>query len=125
MSWADKFNLLNGIVILRLTIALHFIPHVVGKFTEPATLGFFKAAKFNPPATWMYVAGSIETVLTLLLFFDIYTPYVALIAAFHLLVAAAATYKVTKKWIWVVGGIEYCVFWMLTCIALAMPTWPK
>jgi putative oxidoreductase len=124
MSWADKFNLLNGIVILRLTIALHFIPHVVGKFTEPATLGFFKAAKFNPPATWMYVAGSIETVLTLLLFFDIYTPYVALIAAFHLLVAAAATYKVTKKWIWVVGGIEYCVFWMLTCIALAMLTWP-
>jgi putative oxidoreductase len=125
MSWADKFNLLNGIVILRLTIALHFIPHVVGKFTEPATLGFFKAAKFNPPATWMYVAGSIETVLTLLLFFDIYTPYVALIAAFHLLVAATATYKVTKKWIWVVGGIEYCVFWMLTCIALAMLTWPK
>ena len=125
MSWADKFNLLNGIVILRLTIALHFIPHVVGKFTEPATLGFFKAAKFNPPATWMYVAGSIETVLTLLLFFDIYTPYVALIAAFHLLVAAAATYKVTKKWIWVVGGIEYCVFWMLTCIALAMLTCPK
>ena len=124
MSWADKFNLLNGIVILRLTIALHFIPHVVGKFTEPATLGFFKAAKFNPPATWMYVAGSIETVLTLLLFFDIYTPYVALIAAFHLLVAAAATYKVTKKWIWVVGGIEYCVFWMLTCSALAMLTWP-
>jgi len=125
MSWADKFNLLNGIVILRLTIALHFIPHVVGKFTEPATLGFFKAAKFNPPATWMYVACSIETVLTLLLFFDIYTPYVALIAAFHLLVAAAATYKVTKKWIWVVGGIEYCVFWMLTCVVLAMLTWPK
>jgi len=125
MSWADKFNLLNGLVILRLTVALHFIPHVVGKFTEPATLNFFKAAKFNPPATWMYVAGTIETVLTILLVLDIYTPYVAVIAAFHLLVAAAATYKVTKKWIWVIGGVEYCVFWMLTCVALAMLTWPK
>ena len=125
MSWADKFNLLNGIVILRLTIALHFIPHVVGKFTEPATLGFFKAAKFNPPETWMYVAGSIETVLTIALVLGIYTPYVALIAAFHLFVAGAATYKVTKKWIWVIGGIEYCVFWMLACLALAMLTWPK
>ena len=125
MSWADKFNLLNGIVILRLTIALHFIPHVVGKFTEPATLGFFKAAKFNPPETWMYVAGSIETVLTIALVLGIYTPYVALIAAFHLFVAGAATYKVTKKWIWVIGGIEYCVFWMLTCVVLAMLTWPK
>ena len=65
MSWADKFNLLNGVVLLRLICALFFIPHVVGKFTEPATLGFFKAAKFNPPATWMYIAGAIETVLTI------------------------------------------------------------
>ena len=63
MSWADKFNLLNGIVVLRLICGL-------------------------------FVAG-------------------------------AATYKVTRKWIWVIGGIEYCVFWMLTCVALAMLTWPK
>jgi putative oxidoreductase len=125
MSWADKFNLLNGVVLLRLTCALFFIPHVVGKFTEPATLNFFKAAKFNPPATWMYIAGAIETVLTFLLFFDIYTHYVALIAAFHLFVAGAATYKVTKKWIWVIGGIEYCAFWMLACLALALLSWPK
>ena len=101
MSWADKFNLLDGIVVLRLICALFFIPHVVGKFTEPATLNFFKAAKFNPPATWMYIAGTIETFLTIGLLFDIYTPYVAAVAAFHLFVAGAATYKVTKKWIWV------------------------
>ena len=69
MSWADKFNLLNPIVDLRLICALFFIPHVVGKFTEPATLGFFKAAKFNPPATWMYIAGTIETILTIALVF--------------------------------------------------------
>jgi uncharacterized membrane protein YphA (DoxX/SURF4 family) len=124
MSWADKFNLLNPVVDLRLICALFFIPHVVGKFTEPATLGFFKAAKFNPPATWMYIAGTIETFLTIALIFDIYTGYVAAIAAFHLFVAAAATYKVTKKWIWVIGGIEYCVFWMLCCIVLSMMTWP-
>ena len=125
MSWASQFNLLDGTVILRLICALFFVPHVVGKFTEPATLNFFKAAKFNPPATWMYIAGSIETVLTVLLVLGIYTPYVALIAAFHLFVAGAATWKVTKKWIWVIGGIEYCVFWMLTCVVLAMLTWPK
>jgi putative oxidoreductase len=125
MSWADKFNLLDGVVLLRLICALFFIPHVVGKFTEPATLNFFKAAKFDPPATWMYVAGAIETVLTIALVLDIYTPYVALIAAFHLFVAGAATWKVTKKWIWVIGGIEYCAFWSLACIALALLTWPK
>ena len=112
-------------MILRLIFALFFIPHIVGKFTEPATLGFFKAAKFNPPATWMYIAGAIETVLTIGLFFDIYTPYVGADRGVPSVVAGAATYKVTKKWIWVIGGIEYCVFWMLTCIALAMLTWPK
>src|SRR3954454_22089422 len=100
MSWADKFNLLNGIVGLRLVCGLFFIPHVVGKFTEPATLGLFKAAKFNPPATWMYIAGTIETCLTIGLVFDLYTPYVAAIAPAHLLVGAAATDKVTRKWIW-------------------------
>ena len=53
-----NFDLTNGVNILRLICGLFFIPHIVGKFTEPATLNFFKAAKFNPPATWMYVAGS-------------------------------------------------------------------
>jgi putative oxidoreductase len=124
-TFAQSFDLANGVVILRLVCGLFLIPHIVGKFTEPATLNFFKAAKFNPPETWLYIAGAIETVLTLGLVFDLYTPYVAIIAAFHLFVAAAATYKVTKKWIWVIGGIEYCVFWMLCCIALAMLTWPK
>jgi len=125
MSWADKFDVMNGIVLLRLTCALFFIPHVVSKFTEPATLNFFKAAKFNPPAAWMYLAGTIETALATALLFDLYTPYVAVVTAFHLLVAAASTYKVGRKWIWVIGGIEYCVFWMLTCVALALLTWPK
>ena len=121
----QNFDLSNGVNILRLICGLFFIPHIVGKFTEPATLNFFKAAKFNPPATWMYFAGTIETVLTIGLVFAIYTPYVAAIAAVHLFVAGAATWKVTKIWIWVIGGIEYCVFWALACVALALLTWPK
>ena len=76
-----NFDLTDGVNILRLICGLFFIPHIVGKFTEPATLNFFKAAKFNPPATWMYVAGAIETLLTIALVFAIYTPYVAVVAA--------------------------------------------
>jgi len=120
MSLADKFNLLNEFNILRIICAVFFIPHIVGKITVPATLEFFIAAGFKPPATWMYIAGTIETLLTIGLVFDLYTPYVAAIAAFHLFVAGAATYKVTKKWIWVIGGIEYCVFWAICCLVVAM-----
>ena len=86
-GYAHNFDLTDGVNILRLICGLFFIPHIVGKFTEPATLNFFKAAKFNPPATWMYVAGAIETVLTICLVFAIYTPFVAVVAAFHLFVA--------------------------------------
>jgi len=53
------FDITNGVVVLRLICGLFFIPHIVGKFTEPATLNFFKAAKFHPPATWMYVSATI------------------------------------------------------------------
>jgi putative oxidoreductase len=97
-----------------------FIPHIIGKITVPATLEFFVKAGFEPPATWMYIAGTIETVLCLGLFFGIYLQYVAFVAFIHLLVAGAATYKVTRSWIWVIGGVEYCVFWAISCLVVAM-----
>jgi putative oxidoreductase len=120
MSLADKFNLLNEFNLLRIVCALFFIPHIVGKFTVPATLDFFVKAGFKPPATWMYIAGAIETVLTITLLFGIYTALFGLIAFIHLLVAGAATYKLTKSWIWVIGGIEYCIFWAICCLVVAM-----
>ena len=62
MSLADKFNLFNEFNILRIICAVFFIPHIIGKITVPATLEFFVKAGFKPPATWMYIAGAIETV---------------------------------------------------------------
>jgi putative oxidoreductase len=120
MSWADKFNLLNEFNILRIICGAFFIPHIVGKITVPATLEFFVVAGFKPPKTWMTIAGAIETVLAVGLIFGIYTEYVGAIAFVHLLVAAAATYKVKNCWIWVIGGVEYCVFWAICCLVVAM-----
>ena len=129
LTWDDfrikpkNFDLTEGSNILRIICALFFVPHIVGKITVPATLEFFVKAGFKPPATWMYIAGTIETVLATCLLFGIYTQYVAAIAFVHLLVAGAATYKVTKSWIWVIGGIEYCVFWAICCLVVAMHAW--
>jgi len=120
MSWADKFNLLNEFNILRLICGLFFIPHIVGKIYVPATLEFFVKAGFTPPKTWMIISGIIETVLTVALVLDVFTTIAAFIAFIHLLVAAAATYKVTNCWIWVIGGVEYCIFWALCCLVVAM-----
>lgn len=122
MSWLQaNFNFLDGFTILRVICGAFFIPHIVGKFFEPAALGFFVAAKFRPPAFWMYVACVIEVVLAAGLIFAILTPYVAALAAAHLLVAAVAIYRVSGgKWLWNIGGNEYTVFWALCCVVVAM-----
>ena len=120
MSFADKFNLLNEFNILRLICGLFLIPHIYGKFYEPAALGFFKAAKFNPPAFWMYLSGAIETVLAIGLILGIFTKLAGAIAFVHLGIAAFFVYRVTGKWLWNIGGYEYCLFWSLACLVVAM-----
>ena len=117
----QNLNLLNEFNILRIICGLFFIPHIYAKFFVPAALGFFVASGFKSPATWMYVSCIIEIVLALGLILGIYTTYVAAVAAIHLAVAAAAVWKVTKgKWLWNIGGCEYCVFWAICCVVVAM-----
>jgi hypothetical protein len=71
----------------------------------------------------MYLAAIIETALAIGLIFCIYTGVVGVIAFIHLMVAAAATYKVTGKWLWHIGGAEYCVFWALACLVVGLEAW--
>ncbi|HEY2759049.1 MAG TPA: DoxX family protein [Pseudolabrys sp.] len=120
MSFADKFNLFNEFNLLRIICGAFFIPHIVGKVTVPATLKFFTEVGFKPPAAWMGLAGAIEVVLSIGLIFGLYTSYIAAIAFIHLLVAAAAMYKLNRCWIWVIGGVEFCIFWALCCLVVAM-----
>ncbi|MCC6779153.1 MAG: DoxX family protein [Hyphomicrobiales bacterium] len=120
-SLYQSFNLLDGYNILRITCGAFFVPHIYAKFFEPAALGFFVAAKFNPPAFWMYVSCVIEVVLATGLIFDILITYIAAVAAIHLLVAAVAVYRVTEgKWLWNIGGCEYPIFWAICCLVVAM-----
>lgn len=120
-SFAQNFNLTDPFNILRLICGLFLIPHIYAKFFEPAALGFFVAAKFKPPAFWMYVACVIEVLLAIGLIFAIYTTYIAAIAAFHLLVATAGIYRVSGgKWLWNIGGYEYPLFWAICCAVVAM-----
>ena len=120
-GYVQNFDLTNGFNILRLICGLFFIPHIYAKFYVPEALGFFVAAKFNPPKTWMYISCVIEVLITIGLIFAIY-PFIAGVLGFvHLLVAAAAIWKVSKgKWLWNIGGYEYCLFWAICCLIVAM-----
>lgn len=118
---ALNFDPTHEINILRVICGLFFIPHIYAKFFVPEALGFFKAANFKPPAVWMYTACVIETFLAIGLIFAILPMYAAALAFVHLLVAGGAVWKVTKgKWLWNIGGCEYCVFWAISCLIVAI-----
>ena len=118
---AESFDLTNEFNILRLICGLFLIPHIYAKFYVPEALGFFVAAKFKPPAFWMYVSCVIEVVLAIGLIFAIFPFYAGAVAFIHLMVATVAVWKVTKgKWLWNIGGYEYCVFWGISSLAVAI-----
>ena len=70
-GYLQNFDLTHGVNILRLICGLFFIPHIYAKFFVPEALGFFVAAKFRPPAAWVYTACVIETFLAIGLIFAI------------------------------------------------------
>jgi putative oxidoreductase len=120
-----NFDLTNGFNILRLICGAFFIPHIWAKFFVPEALGFFVAAKFKPPAFWLYTACVIEIVLAIGLILAVYPVYVGLVAAIHLTVAAVAVYRVTGKWLWNIGGCEFPLFWAICCVVVAMQAWAQ
>ena len=118
---AQNFNLMNEFNILRIVCGAFFIPHIYAKFVVPEALGLFKAAGFKPAKTWMYVSCVIEIVLAIALILGVYTTIAGAVGAVHLLVAAAAVWKVTGgKWLWNIGGYEYCLFWAICCGVVAI-----
>lgn len=124
---ASAFDLTNGVVVLRLTCSLFFFPHIYFKIVgnPPPALGFFVQAGFKPPLFYMRLALVTESIAALGLLFDVYTQWAALLGAASLIVAAVAVcfFNRSVKWLWNLGGMEFCVFWALACIALAMLVW--
>lgn len=120
-----NFDLTDATVILRLICALFFLPHITFKIVgnPPPALEVFTAAGFKPPAFFMRLAVVVEIVAGLGLLLGIYTQWAALVAAASLAVAAGAVYKIERRWMWNLGGMEYCVFWAITCVAVAMLHW--
>lgn len=128
MPSVESFDLTNGAVVLRLICALFFLPHMYFKAVgnPPPALAVFTAAGYPRPQAWMRFALVVELIASTLLFLDILTPYVALLCAALLGVAAGSLFFVNgKKWIWLWprNGKEYPVFWALCCVAVAMLYW--
>lgn len=115
-----SLHYLSPLFVLRFICGFFFIPHIVGKYTaRDASFGFFKSAGFNPPAPYVYTALCIETVLAVMLIFGLYVHIVGWIACGYLLIASASVFKVSKRWLWHIGGGEFPVFWAICCGVVA------
>ena len=123
-SFAEAFDLTDGIVILRIVCGLFFIPHIVVKFqNQEFVKGYMAKCGLNPPAAWLYSAFAVEAVCTIGLVLGILTPYAAALAGIFLLVAAWASWTHSEgKWIWTFGGGEYPLFWAICCFVVAIET---
>jgi putative oxidoreductase len=119
---AASFDLTDGANVLRILCGLFLIPHLVVKFrNQEFVKGFMAKAGLNPPIAWLYGAFAVEIVATIGLVLDIWTVYVALLAAVFLLVAAWASWRVSAgKWMWNFGGAEYPLFWAICCFVVAL-----
>jgi putative oxidoreductase len=121
VQYLQNFDVTNQMNVLRLICGLFLIPHIYAKFFVPEALGFFVASGLEPPKVWLYVACVIEIIVTVGLVFVIFPFFAALLGAVHLLVAMFFVWKVTRgKWLWNIGGCEYCLFWAICCLIVAM-----
>jgi len=110
------FDLTNGYVVLRILCGAFFVPHIVGKLSaREASVAFFKLAGWHPPQLWSYAAMAVEVVLAACLLLGLVMPYTAYLGCIYLMVAAAANFSVSRKWLWHIGGSEWPVFWALCC----------
>ena len=120
-STLANLGLDSGIDFLRVLCGMFLVPHLVVKFrNQDFVKGFMAQAGLRPPVAWLYAAFVIEIVATIGLVLDIYARQAALLTGVFLLVAAYASWRVSKgKWMWNFGGAEYPLFWAICCFIVA------
>lgn len=121
-SLANALGLNTAIDYLRVLCGLFLIPHLVVKFrNQDFVRGFMAEAGLKPPGAWLYGAFVVEIVTSIGLIFNVYARYAAILAGVFLVVAAYASWRVSKgKWMWNFGGAEYPLFWGLACFIVAL-----
>ena len=123
---AKNFDLTNEWNILRVMTGALMFPHVAGKFASWMTLSqptvdFFAKAGMVPGDVWVWIAACAEALSGICLVLGICTRYAALGAAAVLGIAAWALLTARGVgWVWNKGGVEYPVFWAVTCLLVAV-----
>jgi len=122
MSFLQNFDLTNEFNILRLICGLFLVPHFYSKARDlEFTYKIYRDYRLFPVQVWVFSCMVIELICAIGMVFAIYTRYVASLEAAFLFVAAWAVWRYSqRKWLWQTGGFEYCLFWGICCVVVAM-----
>ena len=122
MSLIQNFDLTNEFNILRLICGLFLLPHCYAKLSNlELTYKIYTDFRLYPQWAWIYSCIAIEIVCAAGMVFAIETRYVAILEGVFLSVAAWAVWRFSQgKWLWNIGGYEYCVFWAICCFVVAI-----
>jgi putative oxidoreductase len=122
MNLYQNFDLTDEFNILRLICGLFLLPHFYAKVSNlEFTYKLYTDFRLYPPKAWVFSCIVIEIICSIGMVFAIKTRYVALLEAIFLFVAAWAVWRYSqRKWLWNIGGYEYCLFWAICCVVVAM-----
>ena len=122
MALGENFDLTDGFNILRLLCGLFLLPHFFAKGTHlELTYKIYSDFRLYPVKAWVFPCMAIEIVCATGMVLAICTRYVASLEVVFLLVAAWAVWRYSEgKWLWNIGGYEYCLFWAICCAVVAM-----
>ena len=122
MSLYQNFDPTNEFNILRVVCGLFLLPHFYAKAGNlEFTYKIYDDYRLYPVKAWVFSCLLVEIICAIGMVFAIATRYVALVEAVFLLVAAWGTWRHSKgEWLWQLGGFEYCMFWAVCCIVVAM-----
>jgi putative oxidoreductase len=122
MSLPPHFDPTDGFNILRVMCGLFLLPHFFAKATNlELTYKIYNDFRLYPVKAWVFSCMVVELVCATGMVLAIATRYVAFIEAIFLFVAAWAVWRYSQgKWLWNIGGYEYCVFWAICCVVVGM-----
>lgn len=126
MSAQNKaFDLSDPLVVLRITLGVLYIPHILYKLIHlQGSATFFAKAGFEPAMLFVVLALAAETVCAAGLIFNVLVKWLGLVSGVLMAVAAYAVFATKGAgWLWNLGGIEYLFTWGFLSVVLALKAW--
>ena len=112
---------LGAVGALRILCGLFLIPHLIGDLLNPKQASkIYDDAGLGHARAFFSLSVCADAILSVCLVAGFLPRWTASATALYLGIAAAVVWKVERRWLWNLKGIEFLVFWACCCILIAV-----